>query len=67
MHPYSHDSFCIGTVLMDIEFKKLLPLVPNVGINTSVAKEHVPKIKPCIFLIKAHCQAILNTLPFGKI
>ncbi len=51
---------------MDNEVEKLRPLVPGLNINTTAAKEHVPKIKRRIWLIKESGRALLNTLPFKK-
>jgi hypothetical protein len=56
----------VGTILMDNEFEKLQPLVPGININTTAAKEHVPKIKRQICVIKERGRALLNTLPFTK-
>ncbi len=52
---------------MDNEFESLQNLVPILVINTTAAKEHVPKIKQRIRLIKECERGILNTLPYKKI
>ncbi len=65
-HLYAHGSFAIGTVLMDNNFEKLHPLVLHLAINTTVAKEHVPKVEQRICLIKERGRGIPNTLPFKR-
>ncbi len=67
MDLYSRGGFQVGTVLMDNEFEKLTNLVPIIQINTTAAKEHVPKIERRIHLIKEQGKGILNTLPFKKL
>jgi hypothetical protein len=66
MDLYACGSFQVGTVLMDNEFKSLQNLIPIIVVNMTAAKEHVPKIKRCIRLIKERGQGILNTLPYKK-
>jgi hypothetical protein len=51
---------------MDNEFEKVWPLVPGLNLNTTAAKEHVPKIKRRIRVIKEQGRALLNTLPYKK-
>jgi hypothetical protein len=58
--------FQVGTVLMDNEFEKLQNLVPILAINKTAVKEHVPKVKRKIRLIKERGRGILNTLLFKK-
>ncbi len=52
---------------MDNKLKSLRNLVPIIAINTTVAHEHVPKIKRRLRLIKEHGWGVLNTLPYIKI
>ncbi len=66
MDLYSRGGFQVGTVLMDNEFEKLQNLVPVLAVNTTVAKEHVPKVERCIRLIKECSRGVLNTLLFKK-
>ncbi len=35
----------MGTVLMDNKFEKLKDLVPEIVVNTTAAKEHVPEVE----------------------
>ena len=41
----------VGTVLMDNKFEPLPTSVPNLVVNTTVAKKHVPEIELRICLI----------------
>jgi hypothetical protein len=43
MDLYAWGGFKVGTVLMDNDFEKLRNLIPILVINTTAAKEHVPK------------------------
>jgi hypothetical protein len=45
-----HGGFQVGMVLMDNEFEKLQNLVPVLAVNTTAAKEHVPKVEQRIRL-----------------
>ena len=42
----------VQTAMMDIEFKKLKELLPNVALNTTAANEHVGEIEQKIRVIK---------------
>ncbi len=66
MDLYLRGGFQVGTVLMDNEFEKLQNLVLVLAVNTTAAKEHVPKVKQHIRLIKERGRGILNILPFKK-
>jgi hypothetical protein len=66
MDLYSCSGFQVGMVLTDNEFEKLWNLVPVLAVNTTAAKEHVPKVKQRIRLIKECGRGILNTIPFKK-
>lgn len=66
MDLYKRGGYTIGTVLMDNEFKPLKNLIPILAVNTTAAKEHVPKVEHRIRLIKERGQGILNTLTFKK-
>jgi hypothetical protein len=63
-HLYARGGFKVGTILMDNEFKKIRPFVPELHINTTAAREHVPEVERRIRLIKEWGRGILNTLPF---
>ena len=51
----SRTGFVLQTILMDIEFDKVIPEIPKVSINTSVASEHVAEIERHIRVIKEKC------------
>ena len=38
---YNTAGFIVQTALMDMEFEKLKPLMPNITLNTTAACEHV--------------------------
>ena len=42
----------IQTILMDMEFNKVIPEITKVNINTSATSEHVAELERCIRLIK---------------
>ncbi len=43
-HLYVWGGFMVGTILMDNEFKKVRPLIPNLNIKTTAVKQLVPEI-----------------------
>jgi hypothetical protein len=57
--------FIVQTLLMDMEFEKLKPLLPNVTLNTTVAREHIGKIERKIRVIKERVSSTVNTLPYS--
>ena len=63
---YQRGRKTVGTVLMDNEFEPLPTSVPNLVVNTTAAKEHVPEIERRICLINKRVRGILNTLPFWR-
>jgi hypothetical protein len=42
---YKRGGFVVHTMMMEMEIKKLVDLLPNVTINTSAAREHVREIE----------------------
>ena len=42
---YIRGGFIVQTMMMDMEFEKLVDLLPNVTINTTAAREHVGEIE----------------------
>jgi hypothetical protein len=56
----------VGTMPMDNKLEKLRVLIPILAVNTTAAKEHMPKVERRIRLIKECRRGILNTLPFKK-
>ena len=61
---YSRAGFIVQTILMDMEFNKVIPELPEVNINTSAASEHVAEVERCIRIIKERCRACISTMPF---
>jgi hypothetical protein len=66
MDLYLHGGFQVGTMLINNKFEKLRVLIPILIMNTTVAKEHLPKVERHICLIKECRRGILNTLLFTK-
>ena len=52
---------------MDMEFKKVIPEMPQVNINTTAASNHVIEIEQILRFIEERCRAILSTLPLKKL
>ena len=42
---YSRAGFIIQTILMDMEFDKVVPEIPEVVVNTSAATKHVAEVE----------------------
>jgi hypothetical protein len=59
---YTRGGFVVQTMMMDMEFKKLVDLLPNVTINTTAAREHVGEIERKIRVIKESARGTMNTL-----
>ncbi len=53
--------------MMDMEFKKLVDLLPNVATNTTAAQEHVGEIEQRIQVIKERARGTMNTLLFFQL
>ncbi len=53
--------------MMDMEFEKLVDLLPNVTINTTAAREHVGEIERKIQVIKERARGTMNTLPYPQL
>ncbi len=61
---YTKGGFAVQTMMMDMEFEKLVDLLPNVAINTTAAQEHVEEIERKIRVIKERARGTMNTLPY---
>ena len=61
---YARGGFAVQTMMMDMEFEKLVDLLPSVAINTTAAREHVGEIERKIRVIKERARGTINTLPF---
>ncbi len=42
---YTRGGFAVQTMMMDMEFEKLVNLLPDVAINTTAVQEHVGEIE----------------------
>ena len=54
-------------MMMDMEFEKLVDLLPSVAINTTAAREHVGEIERKIRVIKERARGTMNTLPYPQL
>jgi hypothetical protein len=50
---------------MDMEFEKLKPLLPNVTLNMTAAREHIGEIERKIRVNKERARSTVNTLPYS--
>ena len=64
---YTRGGFVVQTMMMDMEFEKLVDLLPNVTINTTAAREHVGEIERKIRVIKERARGTMNTLPYPQL
>ena len=64
---YTRGGFVVQTMMMDMEFEKLVHLLPNVTINTTAAQEHVGEIEMKIRVIKERVRGTMNTLPYPQL
>jgi hypothetical protein len=67
MKVYTRGGFVVQTMLMDMEFEKLVDLLPNVTINTTAAQEHVGEIERKIRVIKERARGTMNNLPYPQL
>ena len=64
---YAAAGFKVQTVLMDMEFQCLQPLMPQIIVNTTAANEHVAEIERRIRVVKERARGIINTLPYPRL
>ena len=64
---YARAGFVVQTLLMDMEFNKVIPELPEVVINTSAASEHVAEVECRNRVIKERFRANLAMVPFKSI
>jgi hypothetical protein len=65
MQLYSRGGMVVQTILMDMEFDKTVePLMVEVTVNTSAAREHVAKIEQSIRTVKERTRCVICVLPF---
>ena len=62
--PYSRAGFIIQTILMNMEFKRVMPEIPKVVVITSTTLENVAKVERRIRVIKERCWACMAVLNF---
>ena len=62
---YKRAGFIVRTILMDVEFEKIRPLLPTLECNTTAAKERVSKAERTIRMIKEWTRGLLATLSFS--
>jgi hypothetical protein len=62
---YKRAGSVVRTILMDGEFEKIRPLLPNLECNTTAAKEHISKAERTIRMIKERTRGLLAMLPFS--
>jgi hypothetical protein len=53
--------------LMDIEFEKLKPMLPEIVLNTTAAHEHEGMVERKIRVLKERVCGTFNTLPYLKL
>ena len=64
---YSRAGFVIQTILMDMEFNKVAPELPDVIINTSTAPEHVAEVERSIRVVKERFRVCMSVMPFKRL
>ena len=60
---YRRAGYVVRDVLMDGEFAKIKPLLPQIVCNTTAAREHVAKAKRKIRGVKERARGIKAVLP----
>ncbi len=63
---YRTGGYVIQTTLMDIEFEKLKPMLPEIALNTTAAREHKGMAERKIRVLKERGRGTFNTLPYPK-
>ncbi len=64
---YGTGGYVIQTTLMDIEFDKLKPMLPEIALNTTAAREHEGMVERKISVLKERARGTFNTLPYPKL
>ncbi len=59
----STGGYVIQTTLMDIEFEKLKPMLPEIALNTTAVREHEGMVERKIRVLKERARGTFNTLP----
>ncbi len=61
---YRTGRYVIQATLMDIEFEKLKPMLPEIALNTSAAWVHEGMVERKIRVLKERARGTFNTLPY---
>jgi hypothetical protein len=61
---YGTAGFVVQVAIMDMKFEKLRDMLPNVTLNTTVAREHIGEIERKIRVIKERRRGTINMLPY---
>ncbi len=64
---YGTGRYVIQTTLMDIEFEKLKPMLPEIALSTTAAQEHKRMVEWKIRVPKERARGTFNTLPYPKL
>ncbi len=64
---YGTGGYGIQMTLMDIEFEKLKPMLPEIALNTTAAREHEGMVEKKIRVLKERARGTFNTLPYLKL
>ncbi len=64
---YATGGYVIQTTLMDIEFEKLKPMLPEIALNTTAAQEHEGMVERKVRVLKERARGTFNTLPYPKL
>ena len=64
---YARGEFVVNLALIDTEFGKISDRVPLAEVNTTAAREHIPKIERHIHTIKEHTRCTTCDFPFDPI
>ncbi len=64
---YGTGRYVIQTTLIDIEFEKLKPTMPEIVLNTTATREHEGMVERKIRVLKERARGTFNTLPYPKL
>lgn len=64
---YATAGLKVQTVMMDMEFQCLQPLMLQIVDNTTATNEHVAEIECRIWVMKEWACSIINTLPYPRL
>jgi hypothetical protein len=59
---YGTGGYVIQTTFMDIEFEKLKPMLPEIVLNTTAAREHEGMVERKIRVLKERARGTFNSL-----